>query len=86
MYVLVPAVFLVGLLLIPVGLRLEHRRARAGIAAPAWPRIDLNDPAQRHAAHRRRFDIANVAILSVASYGAVGSQRITAVLRQAVTP
>ncbi|HEY5619084.1 MAG TPA: hypothetical protein VIK60_14170, partial [Vicinamibacterales bacterium] len=40
-YVLVPALFLVGLLFIPIGLSVERRRTRAGVAAPAWPRIDL---------------------------------------------
>jgi NapC/NirT cytochrome c family, N-terminal region len=71
-YVLVPALFLVGLLLIPVGLRLERRRRRAGIAAPAWPRIDLNDPAQRSTVlFVALLTLANVAILSIASYGAV---------------
>ncbi|MET0167961.1 MAG: NapC/NirT family cytochrome c [Vicinamibacterales bacterium] len=71
-YVLVPALFLLGLLLIPVGLRLERRRTRAGIAAPAWPRIDLNDPVQRSTLlFVAALTLANVAILSVASYGAV---------------
>ena len=71
-FVVVPALFLVGLLLIPIGLRLERRRERAGVAAPAWPRIDLNDPAQRHAfLIVAALTVANVANLSVASYGAV---------------
>ena len=71
-FVVVPALFLVGLLLIPIGLRLERRRERAGAAAPAWPRVDLNDPAQRHALLIvAALTVANVAILSVASYGAV---------------
>jgi hypothetical protein len=71
-FVIVPALFLVGLLLIPIGLRFERRRERAGVAAPAWPRIDLNDPAQRHALLIvAALTLANVLILSVASYGAV---------------
>jgi hypothetical protein len=71
-FLIVPALFLVGLLLIPIGLRLERRRERAGVAAPAWPRIDLNDPTQRHALLIvASLTLANVAILSVASYGAV---------------
>lgn len=78
-YVLVPALFLVGLLFIPVGLRLERRRTRAGIAAPAWPRIDLNDPVQRSTLlFVAVLTLANIAILSLASYGAVeysGSQQ-----------
>jgi hypothetical protein len=71
-FVMLPALFVVGLLLIPMGLSVERRRARAGRAQPAWPRIDLNDPAIRHTI----FFIAgatliNLLIVSVASYGAV---------------
>lgn len=71
-FVLVPALFIVGLLIIPVGLSRERRRVRAGITAAPWPKIDLNDPA-----HRRMVvfvsvaTLANVAVLSMASYGAV---------------
>jgi len=69
-FVLVPACFLVGLLLIPVGLLIGRRKARTGV--PAWPRIDLNDPNIR----RTMLFVAgatavNLAIVSVASYGAV---------------
>lgn len=71
-FVLVPALFLVGLLIIPVGLWLERRRTRAGISAPAWPRIDLNDPVQRRTMlFVAVLTLVNVAILSMASYGAV---------------
>jgi hypothetical protein len=71
-FLIVPALFLLGLLLIPIGLRLERRRERTGVTAPAWPRIDLNDPAQRHALLIvAALTLANVVILSVASYGAV---------------
>ena len=71
-FVLVPAVFLVGLLITPVGLGLERRRTRAGIAAPAWPRIDLNDSAQRRTLlFVAVLTLVNVAILSMASYGGV---------------
>jgi hypothetical protein len=71
-FVLVPALFLIGLLIMPVGLWLERRRTRAGVAAPVWPRIDLNDPAQRRTLFlTAALTLANVAILSMASYGAV---------------
>ncbi len=49
-YMLLPAVLLVGLLLVPVGMLLERRRRRRqepGI--PRYPRIDLNKPGQRSA-------------------------------------
>lgn len=71
-FVLVPALFLVGLLIIPVGLWIERRRTRGGIAVPAWPRIDLNDPVQRRSLlFVAVLTLVNVAILSMASYGAV---------------
>lgn len=71
-FVLLPALLLVGLLIIPAGLWLERRRTRAGIPAPAWPRIDLNDPTQRHTfLIVAALTLANVVILSIASYGAV---------------
>lgn len=71
-FLVLPALFVIGLLVIPIGLRLERRRARAGIAAPAWPRIDFNDPAQRRTLlFVAVLTLVNVVILSTASYGAV---------------
>ncbi|HSL71659.1 MAG TPA: NapC/NirT family cytochrome c, partial [Longimicrobiales bacterium] len=71
-FVLVPAVFLLGLLLIPIGLAIERRRARAGRAAPAWPRLDLNDPSvRRMMLFILVATVVNLGIVSVASYGAV---------------
>jgi hypothetical protein len=48
-FIVLPALFLVGLVLIPLGAWIERRRRAAGKAPSAisWPRIDLNDPAQR---------------------------------------
>lgn len=47
-FVMLPAVFAVGLLLIPIGLRLQWKRPLATAAsAPAWPTLDLNVPAVR---------------------------------------
>jgi hypothetical protein len=71
-FVLLPALFVLGLLLIPVGLFIERRRARAGTLAPAWPRIDLNDAGiRRTVLFVVAATIINLAIISVASYGAV---------------
>jgi nitrate/TMAO reductase-like tetraheme cytochrome c subunit len=71
-FVFVPALFVAGLLLIPVGLFVDRRRARAGMAAPAWPRIDLNDPnIRRTVLFVVGATVVNLAIVSVASYGAV---------------
>lgn len=71
-FILMPAVFVAGLLLIPLGGWLEGRREAAGLEPRRWPTIDLNDPT-----HRRMVSfisiatVANVLILSMASYGAV---------------
>lgn len=71
-FILLPAVFAVALLLIPLGVWLEGRREAAGFEPRHWPRIDLNDPTQRRmVAFISIATIANVLILSIASYGAV---------------
>src|ERR1700681_3332724 len=48
-FLVLPALFLLGLALIPIGAWVERRRRAAGKAPSAlyWPRIDLNDPTQR---------------------------------------
>src|SRR6478672_13521971 len=48
-FLVLPAVFVLGLLLIPLGAWVERRRRAAGKAPSAaqWPRFDLNDPAAR---------------------------------------
>jgi nitrate/TMAO reductase-like tetraheme cytochrome c subunit len=49
-FVMLPPLFLVGVLLMAVGLRLERRRPRtAPQNEPAWPRVDLNVPETRRA-------------------------------------
>jgi hypothetical protein len=71
-YVMVPAIFILGLLVIPLGLAIERRQARRGLAASPWPRIDFNDPGVR-----RMFlfvgaaTLVNIGIVSMASFGAV---------------
>jgi hypothetical protein len=57
-FVAVPAVFLLGLVLIPLGMWREARRRRAGRGVWSWPAIDLG--------HRRtRFLVGVVGILTV---------------------
>ncbi|HYV20208.1 MAG TPA: NapC/NirT family cytochrome c [Verrucomicrobiae bacterium] len=71
--VLLPALFVLGLLLIPLGILFAIRRSRRGpLQSPAWPVLDLNRP------HVRRgvlavlvLTVVNVVILSMGSYGAV---------------
>ena len=64
-----PAGFLLGLLLIPIGNLLGRRR---GAAAQVWPRLNLEDVRQRRfAIGLLAATIVNIAILAVATYGAV---------------
>jgi hypothetical protein len=73
-FLLLPGVFVFGLLLIPLGAWIERRRRAAGKAPSAahWPRIDLNDPAQRTTAVIVfALTIANVVILSLGAYRGV---------------
>ncbi len=50
-YILLPAIMIVGLLFIPVGMFLKNRRERheEHQLAAGWPKIDLNIPHYRHA-------------------------------------
>jgi hypothetical protein len=73
-YLLLPFFFVVGLLLIPLGGWLEHRRARKAIAAgeppPPLPVIDLNRPRTRSALIGiGALTAVNVVIVSIAAYG-----------------
>jgi nitrate/TMAO reductase-like tetraheme cytochrome c subunit len=75
LFVVIPAAFVLGLLLIPLGVRLEARRRRASAGAdhPAdWPVIDLTVPRQRKViAIVVVLTAVNLVLLSMASYGAV---------------
>lgn len=73
-FVFFPALFVLGLLLIPIGVWRERRRRLAGLAPSmqTWPRIDLNSPGVRKIA----FAIliltpVNVLIVSAAGYKAI---------------
>ena len=73
-FLLLPGVFVFGLLLIPLGAWVERRRRAAGKAPSAahWPRIDLNDPAQRTiAVIVFLLTIANVVVVSLGAYRGV---------------
>jgi len=73
-FLVIPGVFLIGLLVIPIGIWRERRRRRSGHppSHPHWPNIDLNDR------HTRRvvsavvlLTIVNVLIVSLAAYRGV---------------
>src|SRR5580704_19296594 len=48
-FLVLPGVFVIGLLLIPLGAWVERRRRAAGKppSPVRWPQMDLNDPARR---------------------------------------
>lgn len=73
-FLILPGVFLVGLVLIPLGAWLERRRRARG-RPPAeirWPHLDLNNRAQRTAAVAVFvLTMANVVIVSLAAYKGV---------------
>jgi len=46
-FLVLPAFFILGLVLMPIGVVLERRRRARGLEAHRWPRLDLNNPAHR---------------------------------------
>ena len=69
-FIMVPALFVVGLLLIPVGVWLDRRRTH--VATAEWPTFNLDDATVRRTViFVVVATLVNVAILSVASFGAV---------------
>lgn len=73
LFVVIPAAFVVGLVLIPAGVWFEKRRMRSGEArVPDWPVIDLSIARQRRAiALVAVLTCVNLVLLSMASVGAV---------------
>ena len=72
-YMIVPAFLVLGLILIPVGMLLErHRRSKlAPGVVPTYPRLDLNNPAQRSSlAFFLSFIVIFVVLSAVGSYRA----------------
>jgi nitrate/TMAO reductase-like tetraheme cytochrome c subunit len=73
-FLVCPGLFVAGLVIMPVGVWLAHRRDAAGLKAwrPTWPRIDLNDATQRRAtAIFLASTVANILIVSVATYSGI---------------
>src|SRR5450759_196207 len=70
-FLILPGLFVIGLLLIPLGAWVERRRRLAGKAPSAvrWPQIDLNDANQRTTAIIVfALTIANIVIVSLGAY------------------
>jgi hypothetical protein len=73
-FLVLPGVFMLGLVLVPIGVWLERRRLRAGKPPSEhhWPRIDLNNARQRGIAFSvLALTIVNVIVVSLASYRGV---------------
>jgi hypothetical protein len=68
-FLILPAFFVLGLLLIPIGVWLDRRRRAKGLAAYVWPRIDLNQRRyQRGVAIIGALTVVNLLIVSLAAY------------------
>jgi len=69
-FLLLPAIFVGGLLLIPVGVFIRHRKLqKAGLIPAAYPKIDLNDHLFRHGLDIVLVTtIVNLLVVSMASY------------------
>lgn len=71
-FFLIPALFVLGLLLIPLGMWREARRRRRGRAPWPWPIVNFGRPATRRlAAAVGVLTLVNLAIVAVAGFGAV---------------
>jgi hypothetical protein len=73
-FLVLPGLFVIGLLLIPLGAWVERRRRAAGKppSAVRWPQIDLNDSTQRSTAVIVfALTIANIVIVSLGAYRGV---------------
>ena len=73
-FLILPAIFLIGLVLIPLGAWIERRRRAAGKKPSElhWPRIDLNNADQRRTAIAIfALTMVNIVIVSLASYRGV---------------
>ena len=71
-FLVIPGIFIVGLVLIPIGMSREHRARLAGHGrAPGWPVLNLNDPRQlRITAIVAGLTVVNVLIVALAGFRA----------------
>lgn len=71
-FLVLPAVFVFGLLLVPLGIWLDRRRARAGKPPARWPTLDLNNTRQREIAFAIVvLTLVNAVVVSLAAYRGV---------------
>ena len=74
-FLVLPGVFVIGLLMIPLGASVERWRRAAGRPPTEvrWPQIDLNDSAQRTTAIIVfSLTMANIVIVSLGAYRGIG--------------
>jgi len=87
-YLVLPAIFVAGLLLIPTGIAVQRRRDRRakerGEAPPVFPVLDLNDPRIRNRALTfAALTAINAVILATATYKGVETMESTQFCGQA---
>jgi hypothetical protein len=71
-FLMVPGIFVFGLVLIPIGMLLERRRQKKGISPVTWPRLDLNLPSHRRTVIAvAALTLVNMVIVSLAAYRGV---------------
>jgi hypothetical protein len=72
-FVAIPAFFVLGLLLIPIGMRLQQRKLRRDPAAVAdWPVLDFRDArVRRNALLIAALTCVNVMVVALAGYGSL---------------
>lgn len=70
-FLILPAIFVCGLILIPIGSWLHRRRIAAG-KPDVWPRIDFNNPRHRNVVFViAGLTVINVMIVSLAAYSGI---------------
>lgn len=73
-FLILPGFFVLGLILVPVGIAHSRRRERLGkpVQTVTWPVIDLNSPHTRNVAALMLFlTVANVVVISLAAFRGV---------------
>ncbi|MGC4084291.1 MAG: hypothetical protein QM736_19820 [Vicinamibacterales bacterium] len=87
-FLILPSIFIVGLILIPFGAWVEKRRRDRGLppSAISWPTINLNEPSQRRTAVAIfALTMANIVIVSLATYRGIEYIGLGPVLRPGVS-